>query len=101
MRVICSWCKKTIRFKCPHCGETLKQPAIREYAGRYLMCDSGPTQIYYQINLMQDTDTICGECKPALLALKYDRRDHHGLSEEDYANISALDGAGNRGEKKR
>lgn len=63
-----------------------------------MMCPSEPTVIHFSIARMQTTHGICEECRAKQNAPATERRAHRQLSDEDKANLSALDGAGNRGE---
>jgi hypothetical protein len=90
VKIVCAWCQKTTGYKCPFCGEPLTDPPEQQFIGRFKVCNSEPTQIYFSIDRMQKTHGICDDCsnreaiQPAL-----ERRAHRQLSAEDKANLAA------------
>jgi ssDNA-binding Zn-finger/Zn-ribbon topoisomerase 1 len=88
MKIICAWCQKLTGYKCPQCGDELQPAATPELRGRYMMCASKPTQIYFSIKTMETTHTICPNCQ-SKLDREHQRQTDRELSPEDRANLIA------------
>jgi hypothetical protein len=88
MKIICAWCQKFLGYKCTQCGEELTQPDEPELRGRYMMCPSEPTQIYFSIETMKTTHSMCANCQTKLDRERQRQTDRE-LSPEDHANLSA------------
>jgi hypothetical protein len=80
MKRICAWCEKLMGYKCPFCGEELRQPERPDLQGLYMECPgSGPytnptvmhqSGINFSIERMQITSGMCQECQEKLIIEK-------------------------------
>lgn len=87
MKIRCAWCRKLLGYKCPFCGGELK-PLKQDDGTIVLVCDQPLARIVFSNTTnMRETHTICPECQITLA-----RKDNNRLSQEDRANLAALDG---------
>jgi hypothetical protein len=64
MKRRCSWCKKMLGVKCPHCGDPVFGVKI---LGFYL-CVNPDCQIFiFEIDQRSETNGICGSCATQLV----------------------------------
>jgi hypothetical protein len=92
LKIRCAWCSKLLGFRCPFCGEPLK---ITDHPnpdrGKALVCDAGPTTIYYtDTSKMTVSHGICTDCRSRL---SHGLHNHavDALTDEDLANLAQID----------